>query len=75
MTRPTKAISERRELLTYFRDCVNAGRDGVKYRKVTIGYIAKKLEGLDLRDLYSMRSVLEDTRRRGGSFGKMFFGC
>jgi hypothetical protein len=72
--RPAKSQTERGELLIYFRDGVNAEQDGNKYRKVGIGYIAKKLEKLELNDLYYMRSVLEDERRRGRSFGKAFFG-
>src|ERR1700675_4387162 len=71
---PPKPSSERGELLAYFRDGVNAGRDGVQYKKLHIGFIAKKLEGLELRDLYYMKSTIEQERRRGANFGKMFFG-
>ena len=39
--RTAKHESERGQLLLYFRDGVNAERDGKKYRKVTVGYIAK----------------------------------
>jgi hypothetical protein len=45
-------------------------RDGKKYRKVSIGFIAKKLEALSLADLYYMKRVCEDARRGGRSFGR-----
>ncbi len=69
-----KAISERGELLQYFLDGINAGRDGKRYRRLSIGFIAKKLQGLELRDLYYLKSICEDGRRRGVPFGKVFLG-
>jgi hypothetical protein len=66
--------TQRGELLIYLRDGVNAERDGKKYRKVRIGFIAKKLETLSLPDLYYMKSVCEDARRRDKSFGRAFLG-
>src|SRR5882672_655503 len=36
--------------------------------------LQKKLQGLELRDLYYLKSICEDGRRRGVPFGKVFFG-
>jgi hypothetical protein len=45
LQKPPKAITERGELRQYFLDSINAGRDGKRYRKLSIGFMAKKLQG------------------------------
>ena len=67
-------VTERGMLLTYFRDGINRDRDGKKYRKVSIPYVAKKVQELKIADLYYMKSVIESETRRGQPFGKLFFG-
>lgn len=69
-----KRGSERGELLEYFHRNVNAGRDGKKYKKLSMGYIATRLTGLELKDLYYIKSVCQLEQRRGQPFGKIFFG-
>ncbi len=69
-----KRLSERGELLEYFLINVNAERNGKEYKKLPIGMIAWKLHGLKVKDLYYLKSICEDERRRGGSWGKVFWG-
>jgi hypothetical protein len=72
-TKP-KRQSQRGELLEYFHLNVNAERDGKKFKKLPIGAVAWKLQGLSVHDLYYLKSICEDERRRGGSWGKVFWG-
>lgn len=69
-----KRTTERGEVIKYFQEGVNAERDGKKYRKLPFGYFAMKLTGLKQPDLYYLKSVCDDARRRGQSFAKTFFG-
>ncbi len=66
--------TERGDLLEYFHYHVNLERDGKKYRKLPIGAMAWKLEGLNIKDLYYLKSLCESERRRGNSWGKTFWG-
>jgi hypothetical protein len=70
----TKNQTERSELLGYFHRNVNYERDGVKFKKLPIGAIARKLQGLNLQDLHYLMSICEDAQRRGDSWGKCFWG-
>lgn len=65
--------TERGELLSWFTENINAERDGVKYKKLSIGAVAVKLQKLNLQDLYYMKAVLND-RSPGYPFGKAFWG-
>lgn len=65
--------TERGELLAYFCNTVNAERDGKKYRKIGIPYIAAKVQGIPTPDLYYMKSVMTDKVRRGQSGARWFF--
>jgi len=66
-----KAISERGELLQYSLDGINAGRDGKRYRRLSIGFIAKKaarvrtsrplLPQINLRGWKAQRSSLRQS--------------
>jgi hypothetical protein len=71
--RPRPIVSsretERGQLLTYFRDKINAGRVGTKYRPVSIPRIAKMLETIPTKDLYYLKRICEDSR----SFSARFF--
>lgn len=66
--------TERGDLLTYFTECVNKERDGTKYKKVRIPFIATKVSHLSTADLYYLRSSCDDARRRGYGWSKCFFG-
>jgi hypothetical protein len=70
----TPRQSERGDLLKYFYINVNGERDGVKYPKLPIGMLAGRLKGLEVRDLYFLRSLCEQERARGGSWSKTFWG-
>ncbi|AVT83645.1 hypothetical protein [Rhodopseudomonas palustris] len=59
-----KRSSERGDLLEFFTNNINAERAGTKYRPLSIGYIAKRLQGLEVKDLYHLKSICEDARRR-----------
>jgi hypothetical protein len=69
----TNRPTERGELLTYFILRINAER-GKGYSPYTIPRLAQKLQGFGLQDLYYLRSICDDTRNRGGSWSKCFFG-
>lgn len=56
--------NERGELLKYFAGRVHK----------PIGYIAFKLTGMELKDLYYLKSICDDSARRGNSWGKTFWG-
>lgn len=66
--------TERGDLLVYFVQKINAERDGKKYKKVKIPYVAGKLTGFELRDLYYIKSICDDAHNRGYSWSKCFFG-
>jgi hypothetical protein len=71
---PQKAASERAELIGYFRDRLNATRDGKKYKKLTYAAVAVKLSHIkSLSDLYYLKSVCEDAERRGKPFSAIFW--
>lgn len=62
---PTRRTSERGELLKYF-----AQKTGRK-----IGHIAYRVQGLELRDLYYMKSAASQYENENkGPFAKAFFG-
>ncbi len=61
---PKKKGSERGELLDYFSK--KLGRK--------IPFIAFKLTGFKLPDLYYLKSICDDAERRGTPWGKVFWG-
>ena len=86
-SRPAKArrSSERSDLIQYFMDTVNRERVRDKRKPLPFLYFARKCTGLELKDLYYLKSICEDADRRGGwkdkdgkwhptSFGKLFCG-
>lgn len=70
---PTKG-TERGELLQFITDKINLERKGTKYKQVKIVFIATKLKGFSLWDIYYLKSVCTDSERRGGNFSRTFFG-
>ena len=77
--------TERGDLLQYFLDTINSERRADKRKSLPFMVIAVKCTGLELKDLYYLKSICEDADRRGGwkdkdgnwhptSFGKVFFG-
>lgn len=66
-------LSERGELLCYFRNTVNAGRKAEGYSELPIGFYVKKLQGIPTPDLYALKSKMVDGERRGTSAGAIFF--
>lgn len=65
--------TERGDLIGYFTDEVNRERLGTKYEPLTTAFIASRLCHLKNPDLYYLKSVCEDARRRGYSFSKRFW--
>ena len=65
--------TERGDLLEWFAVELNHDRDGVKYKKLTVGRMSYLLQHLNVRDLYYMKSVMIDTQRRGGNGSKYFW--
>jgi hypothetical protein len=74
--RPPKKTrrSERGDLIEYFYLEARKEWDEKKYGKLTISRIAWKLSHLKVPDLYYLKSITEDARRRGGSWAKTFWG-
>ena len=72
--KPKSKDTERGELLKYFQGRVNTERVGTKYKQVSIAFIATKVAGLTLRDLYYIKSSCDDSNKNGYSWSKCFFG-
>ena len=70
---PGKILSERGELLCYFRDTVNASRRADDREPLPIGFYVKKLQGIFTKDLYALKSKMLDGERRGVPAGAIFF--
>lgn len=68
-----RANGERAEYIGYFFDKLAPSWKGK--RELTHGYIAWRLTKLTLRDFAYIKSICEDTERRGGQFSKTFWGC
>lgn len=66
--------TERGDLLKYFTERINVERDGKKYKKVSIGFTARKLAHLSIQDMYYLKSTCQDASNRGYSWSKCFFG-
>jgi len=69
----TKRGSERGELLQFLLEGVNAERDGKKYKKLRIAFVAARTAKMSLRDLYYLKSICIEGARKG-SFSKVFWG-
>jgi hypothetical protein len=68
-----KRSSERGDLLEYFTARINRDRDGKKFKKLPISAMAWKLKGLTLKDLYYMKSYMQDLDRSGKDAVKWFW--
>lgn len=67
--------SERGLLLKEFVDLVNEERKGTPFKPTTIKLLAIKLGGIKTEELYRIRSICLDYKRRGkGDFSKCFYG-
>lgn len=66
MPEPSKGRgpTERGELLKYFSQKIGK----------PIGFVAMKLTGFKLPDLYYLKSTCDDAERRGTPWGKVFYG-
>lgn len=62
-------ISERGELLLEFLRHIQPTWDEKKYGKLTIGRIARKVQGLSVQDLYYLARVCRDSK----NYSKRFF--
>jgi hypothetical protein len=68
-----KRLTERGELMRYFKDALNKTRisDGFEY--ITMPRMGKILEAIPTNDLYYLKSVCDEAARRGNSFSKRFW--
>lgn len=66
--------SERGDLLDYFTQEINKERIGTKFKPVQVRYVALKVSHLRLFDLYYLRSICDDSKKRTGKFSVCFFG-
>lgn len=60
--------TERGELLKEFLSVINAARKGTRYKPLTMGRMAKLLEGLTVHDLYYLKRVCEDSKNYSSRF-------
>jgi len=65
--------TERGDLLVYFQNEVNRSRDGVKFKKLRIQAIAARLTKIETKDLYALKSKMEDGGRRNVNPGMVFW--
>lgn len=56
--------TERGELLKYFAGKINK----------PIGYVAMRLTGFAVKDMYYLKSLCDQEEKRGTPWGKAFFG-
>lgn len=66
--------TERGDLLEYFCQVINATRDETKYKPITVksmGFLLGHIK--DIRDLYYMKSYMEDLRREGKNASSWFW--
>lgn len=63
-TKAPKRQSERGSLLEYFSEKINK----------PIGFVAFKLTGFKLPDLYYLKSVCDSEEKRGTPWSKVFYG-
>lgn len=66
-----KPLNERATLLKYFHERAK-DRYGLPFDISYIGMLLAHLK--DVRDLYYLKSICEDSVRRGGVWNKTFFG-
>lgn len=74
-TQPQKTkTSERGLLLEDLLKEINNERAGTKYKPTTIKLLAIRLAHIPTQDLYYLKSIALDSKRRGGSFSKTVYG-
>lgn len=62
-----KRVTERGELLDYFLSVLNPSRKKAGYKPLSHGRVSHMLTGIPTKDLYYMKSTMEDSRRRTGN--------
>ncbi|MDD5068884.1 MAG: hypothetical protein PHN89_04810 [Candidatus Pacebacteria bacterium] len=73
---PLKRSTERGEYLVYFTEEINKERIATKQKPFQLRYIGFRLGHLKkIADLHYLKSICDDTKRRGGIFSKTFFGA
>jgi len=73
-------LSERGELLSYFLETINSSRADYnktrftkQLRPMTFPRLAFLLTGIETKDLYALKSKMEDAERRGKSASAIFW--
>jgi hypothetical protein len=66
--RPSRK-TERGEFLQEFLQNIKPGWDAARFGELTIGRIARKLQGVPTKDLYYLKRVCEDSK----NYAKRFF--
>lgn len=64
--------TERGELMRYFIETLNPQRKG-EYQPLTYSRMGKLLQKVPTKDLYYLKSVMEDKKRRGENYGAYFY--
>lgn len=71
----SKGQSWRAEPIKEITDLINQERVGTKFKQITSKFVAIKTAHLKTnQDFHYLISVGKDSKRRGGSFSKVFFG-
>ena len=68
-----KRLTERGELMRHFCDRLNIDRVRDKLEQISMARMGKILEAIPTNDLYYLKSVCDETARRGNSFSKRFW--
>lgn len=64
MSQVKKSSNERGELLKYFAEKI----------KKPIGFVAMRLTGFSVKDMYYIKSICDQEERRGEPWSKIFYG-
>jgi len=65
--------NERGELFDYFLSVLNPVRKAEGFPPLNHPRLGKKLEGIPTKDLYALKSSMNDIQRRGGNASKYFW--
>jgi hypothetical protein len=66
-------LTERGELMRHFKDELNRARRRDGLELITMPRMGKILEAIPTSALYYLKSVCDETARRGGEFSKRFW--
>lgn len=66
-------ITERGEMMKYFIEKINPGRSKGGFQPISMARMGRVLQGIPTKDLYYLRTICDDSEKRGFSFSKKFW--